>query len=243
MRKTIASLAAATVVLTTIPAAAQVLRFDDVPGAITTSSGGVGNGVAIGDFYNGAGGSASDFGVQFVGDARAYCLRRTDLPTCSNSSWGGDPAAAARGTHRAGMLFLGVPLMNRVAGFQGGFSFFYANPAGNASAFEVWSGLNATGTLLASLALGPTVGGAALPNCFGAGYCPFVAAGVTFVGVAQSVRLTGGANGIAYDDITFGSATPGAVIPEPSTVALVASGLAAVGAVSVAARRRRAGGA
>jgi len=39
-----------------------------------------------------------------------------------------------------------------------------------------------------------------------------------------------------FDDVTFGSSTPGTVVPEPTTVALTAAGLLAMAA---AARRRR----
>jgi hypothetical protein len=232
MRKLSVTLAVTVAAFVAEPAGGQVLRFDEIPGT-------AGGDVLIGDFYNGAGGAAYDFGVQFTGSAFALCLNHAGNPACSNTSWGGDPAAAARGTEQAGMYFLTTPVMNRAAGFTTGFSFYYAKPNATPAGFEVWSGLNGTGVLLGSTSFAATPDGASLPNCFDANYCPFFAASVAFAGTGQSVVFTGGVNQIAFDDITFGSVVPGAVVPEPSTVALLASGLLAVGA---AVRRRQARG-
>ena len=118
--------------------------------------------------------------------------------------------------------------MNRADGFTNGFSFFYAAPNSGGS-FSVWSGLNGTGTLLASLVLGTTAS-----TCvgFGATFCPFVAAGVSFADVARSVTFAGVANQIVFDDVTFGNATPDmppdlGVVPEPASIVLMGTGLRA----------------
>jgi hypothetical protein len=232
MRRAVRS-AAAVLVLAAVssPSAAQVLRFDEIPGAANGR-------VQVGNFYHGAGGAAFDFGVEFVGAAEAFCLNRVGTPNCSNTSWGGDPGAVARGTERAG-LSINAPsvVMNRAAGFTEGFSFYAANPFADAGQFQVWSDVNGTGTLLATRTIGATPNGAGDPSCFGANYCPFVANSVSFAGVGRSVRFTTvQPDFIIYDDITFGSTVPGTVIPEPATTALVGAGLLALAG---AARRRR----
>jgi len=113
--------------------------------------------------------------------------------------------------------------MNVAAGFDTGFSFNYV---GNFNgSVDFFHGPNGTGALLARVALTPNLG-----NCpgYGAGFCPFAAADVNFAGTARSVAFGGVANQIAFDDITFGSATPSDPrnqVPEPGSLALAALGL------------------
>lgn len=223
MRRFFGSLALLTAVASS-GSAQTVLKFDDIFSGTT---------FAITNEY-------SSVGVTFVGGALAFCLNNPASPSCSNTSWGSGPEAAAatiRGTEKAGMFWqTGTPIMNSSTGFTTGFSFFYSNPFAVASTFEVWSGLDATGSLLATFALGGTNNGVGDPACYNANYCSFVAGGVAFAGTAQSVRFLGGADRIVYDDITFGSVTPGTTVPEPSTLALVGAALLALPLV----RRRRA---
>lgn len=192
---------------------------------------------SVGDFYNGgtssAGTSGVNHGVTFSSNALGLCLSAFGMTQyeCSNSSRGGqgDP-----NSQQGGLYFdhAGPAYINMASGFQTGFSFFYASYS--PFSVNVWDGLSGTGTLLGTIAL-PTheVGCAS----YGAGLCPFNAAGLNFAGTAKSVTFTGVNDEKVLDDVTFGSAIPGAqVVPEPATIALLAAGLTATAAV---ARRRR----
>jgi PKD repeat protein/pimeloyl-ACP methyl ester carboxylesterase len=90
--------------------------------------------------------------------------------------------------------------MNVPNGFVGGFSFYYCAPA-NPGFIRVYSGVNGTGTLLATLdlALTPRTG------TTGYTYDHWVSQGVVFTGIARSVDFGGTANNIGFDNITIGS--------------------------------------
>ena len=211
------------------PAQAQVLNFEGIvsPGNPI---------VTIGNFYNG--GAGPNFGIDFSPNALALCLN-TLTDSCSgvsNTSRGGLGNPTSQG---GGLLFLegSSTFMDSNNGFTDGFSFFYS-AIGSGGSFQVFSGLDGTGTLLGSLTLGTTPSTCA-PG-FNAGFCPFIAAGLSFAGTGHSVVFAGVANQIVFDDVTFGSSVPdqgpGTTTPEPASIVLMATGLCGVGAV---ARRRR----
>ena len=219
MRKLVTGIVASAVLA--LSANAQVLRFDGIA---------VGNGTApIGNFYNGGGGPANNFGITFFGNALAI------NSSAGNCGGGGNFAQQPSGCGALFFLSGSQTGMNRTAGFQTGFSLFYT-AVSQAGSVGVWSGLNGTGTLLATLLLPTTGDGGNVPGCEGTNFCPFRAVGIGFAGTAQSVVFAGVADQIAFDNITFGAVVPEGVVPEPSTYALMLTGLAGL----AAARRRRA---
>jgi hypothetical protein len=122
-------------------------------------------------------------------------------------------------------------LMNVANGFQDGLAFYYSAPNVSGTV-TLWSGLNGTGTLLATISLGAT-GSTGCAN--GGLFCVWTPVGLTFSGTAQSVKFSGKAGGIAFDSITVGSAVP-STVPEASTAFLLGIGLVGL---SCAGRLRR----
>jgi len=189
------------------------------------------NNAPIGNFYNG--GAGPNLGVEFAPNASALCLS-TLTSLCSPTSRGGqgDPAS-----QNGALFFLsgGSTFLNRAAGFTDELSFFYSS-AFQPGSFSIWSGLNGTGELLASMALGPTP----VFGCpgYSALFCPFVAAGISFSGTARSVVFAGADNQLVLDDVMLGASSPTepTTTPEPASTVLAATGLAAIGILT---RRRR----
>jgi hypothetical protein len=190
------------------------------------------NNVMIEGYYDGGtssiGTTGTNYGISFPDNALLICLN-TPGTTCSNTSRGGlgDPAS-----QEGGLFFLSGTdtYLDDPAGFTTGFSFNYAavNEGGTIS---VWSGLDGTGTELGSLAL-PTTPSTCAPS-YGANFCPYVADGLTLSGTAESIDFNGTADQIAFDDVTFGSSTPGGPptnAPEPGSLLLLSSGLLGLGA-------------
>ncbi len=178
------------------------------------------------NFYNGGtsnqGTSGTNYGISFPSNALAICLN-TPGNGCSNTSRGGlgDP-----NSQKGALFFLSgaTTFLDDPAGFTKGFSFNYVaiNEGGSV---DVFSGLDGTGTLLATLNLPTTP--SECSDVYAASFCPFFAAGVTFAGTAQSIGFNGVANQIVFDDVTFGSSTPG--VPEPTTLAILGAGLVGLG--------------
>jgi hypothetical protein len=171
-------------VLACVGANAQVLTFE-----------GLGDETTIGNWYNGGGGP--NYGIQFGPDA---------LSIISSTAGGtGNFQNNPSGDTIAFFLTGAGDVMDKASGFTTGFSFYYS-AINEPGLVTVWSGLDGTGTLLASLTLPTTPSLPGFPTAFN----DWFPVGVTFAGTAESANFSGTANQIGFDNITLGSATPGA---------------------------------
>lgn len=163
---------------------------------------------SIGSFYD-------SVGVVFTDDALA--LQNDALgPYFSNA-----PSPV-------GVMFAAGPdaTMNVALGFKDAISFSYSSSELVISAVNVYSGLDGTGTLLASFNLVPN----AQVGCSDSPYCRFDRVSSTFGGIARSVTFGATVGAAAFDNVAI------TTVPEPTSVVLMALGLAGL----LAARQRRA---
>jgi hypothetical protein len=184
---------------------------------------GLGNLEVVGNFYNGGGGT--DYNIEFTPGSFALI----DADAGGGGNFGNEPSPDTV------LYFLdtGAATMNVLDGFTTGFSFFYTS-VDLGGFVNVWSGLDSTGTLLATLTLDALGAGPGDPN---GTFSNWEAIGVLFSGTAYSVDFGGTANYIAFDNVTLGSNTPGgSPVPVPASLPLLLAGL---GGLGLLARRKR----
>ena len=153
------------------------------------------------EFYNGgSGGNGSGPGENYGVSFSSNSLALIDADAGGNGNFGGEPSPDTA------MFFLsGTAVLNMPAGFDTGFSFSYS-AVNNSGSVVVYDGLNATGNILSTIALPVTQSDGGDPN---GAYSPFYNVGVPISGTGHSIDFGGTVNQIAFDNITFGSATPG----------------------------------
>lgn len=178
---------------------------------------GAGDNATLNDFYNGgtdsAGNSGTNYGITFSSNS----LGLIDADAGGSGNFANEPTASTAMYFTTGT----GAILNYAAGFDTGFSFFYTS-SGPASV-NVFDDVDGAGTLLGTIDL---IGQHTL-NCAGdpgGTFCNWSNVGVSFAGIAKSIDFGGTQNQVAFDDITFGSATAGQ-IPEPSILAFLGLGL------------------
>ena len=173
-------------------------------------------------------GPGPNFGIVFTETSQAV-IKRDVLDDLSHGDFANEPSPVTALFFRSGTgAILNVP-----AGFDTGFSSFYS--AVSLSGFvEVFDGVDGTGQSLLKQPLALTALGTACGRPDREFDC-WAPIGVAFDGIAKSVVFGGSADHIAFDNVTFGSATPiGAAppgppgVPAPATLTLLGAGLGLV---------------
>ena len=206
MKKLLVAAAGAALVAAPATAAVTVLDFE-----------GIGNATPVGSFY------APDYIFS------PSTLALVDFDAGGTGNFANEPSADTI------MFFLDASnaILDVPAGFTTGFSFWYTSAV--PAAVTVYDGPGGTGNVLGVINLVAQY----TDNCVGdpnGDFCNFTPIGVSFAGTAFSIDFAGAANLTGFDNITFGSETPGGVVPEPATWAMLIAGFGLVGS---ALRRRR----
>jgi hypothetical protein len=194
---------------------------------------GLQNEEGVANYYNGGYGSLGsgpgpNFGITFGSDALALVQ--------DQDGGSGNVANLPSGETCAFFLNGAGDVMDVAGGFNTGFSFYYCaiNDPGQVN---VYSGLDDTGTVLATLNLAVTPEISPAPDGGEEAFDNWQPVGVTFAGTAESVDFTGTANQITFDNITINSAVAGNPgVPEPTSLSLLL-----LGGLPLLMRRRRTG--
>jgi hypothetical protein len=186
--------------LVLIPLALTVIAVAAQAGEIVLTFAGLADDEGVANYYDGGTGSLGsgpgpNYGISFGSASLAL----------TSGNFSNSPSGT--------ILFFqsGSAIMNVAAGFDTGFSFYYA--ASQSGSVTVYDGLNGTGDVLTSLALPTTT----------TPYSVWDPIGVTFAGTAESVDFGGAADYIGFDNITLGASVPDGgsdSTPEPDTLAL-----------------------
>ena len=208
MKNKLTKLFAASCLLATGAANADVIVLDFE---------GVGDQVAILDFYNGGTDGAGNSGVDYDISFGTNTLGIIDSDAGGSGNFANEPTADTI------MFFLtGTAVLNYNLGFDTGFSFFYSSAT--AADVVVYDDVDATGNVLATISLSAQHTDSCVGDPTGT-FCNWSAVGASFDGIAKSIDFGGTVNQVGYDNITFGAADPVIETPTPAALGLVLLGL------------------
>ncbi|WP_282605698.1 hypothetical protein [Pelagibius sp. Alg239-R121] len=216
--------------VSSLPASANVIVLDFE---------GVGDLASVGDYYNGGvdsqGNSGENFGVSF--SSASLAIKDGDTKGIPlNGNFANEPSPDTV------LFFLqgNTATLTFDAGFTTGFSFFYTTQF-DTGFVNVYDDIDGTGNLLATLNLSLNWKDNGCTGDPTGDFCNWDPIGVAFDGIARSVDFGGTLNQVGFDDITFGSATPGrpraTVVPSPGTLSLFSVGL--IGLAGFARKQRQ----
>jgi hypothetical protein len=203
-------------------ASATLLMAAEAHATVVLTFEGLQNQEQILSYYDGGHGS---LGSVFPGPNYGITFDSNSLASISKAAGGTGNFSEPSPPGSTTALFFGGAassgVMDVTSGFTGALSFYYS--AVGAGSVTVKSGLDGTGNTLATLTLPDTLNNGPSGSFFNM----WDQLSVSFAGTAESVVFSGTVNGIGFDNITVGSATPS--IPEPASLALLGSGLFAFG--------------
>ncbi len=184
--------------------------------SVTLTFSGIGDGAPVGNYYNG--GAGGSLGIQFSSDATALVSKLDG----GNTNFSDEPSP---GTDAALGFLSDNGIMNVADGFTSGLGLSFTSIGIASDIVAVWSGPNATGTLLALSDLSPTGS-----NCGTLIFSCWSSTEIDFAGTAESVAFVNPANltSMLFTDITIDTTSPtleSSPVPEPCTFTLIGTGI------------------